>query len=125
MDDEAKESFITSAEDGDLGSVALYLSQNGSPCVRDSLSRTALHEAVVGGHHAIVELLIAHGAEIDAKDSNGTTPLMEAASVGDLDLIQKLLRAGADPALSDAFGARASDYAAAQGFEVAANQLRR
>ena len=36
---------------------------------------TALHYAASGGHEEIVELLLAKGADVDAKDNNGKTPL--------------------------------------------------
>jgi ankyrin repeat protein len=37
-----------------------------------------LHEAAASGHKEIVELLIAEGADVNAKDAIGTTPLDQA-----------------------------------------------
>lgn len=44
----------------------------------------------------IIELLLQHGAEIDALDSNGFTPLHSAASHGNISIMRTLLRHGAD-----------------------------
>jgi ankyrin repeat protein len=42
---------------------------------RDELGATALHHAALGGHRAVVQLLLEHGAEINATDSRfGATP---------------------------------------------------
>ncbi len=42
---------------------------------RDELGATALHHAALGGHRAVVQLLLEHGAEINAIDSRfGATP---------------------------------------------------
>ena len=39
---------------------------------------TPLHEAALRGHKEIVELLIAKGADVNAKDDGGMTPLAVA-----------------------------------------------
>lgn len=42
---------------------------------RDQLGATALHHAAFGGHRSVVQVLVAHGAEINAADSQfGATP---------------------------------------------------
>jgi cytohesin len=41
-----------------------------------------LHYAAYGGHKEIAELLIAEGADVNAKDEDGVTPLHEAALWG-------------------------------------------
>jgi uncharacterized protein len=115
--------FIAAAEEGDLQGVAMYLTQEIPSGVQDTQGRTALHEAVVGSHIAVVSMLLDHGANVDVQDSNGITPLMEAAASGDMALIEKLIAAGADPMQIDAHGDRAADYATAQGFDIAAKRL--
>ena len=40
--------------------------------------RTPLHEAAMEGHREIVELLIAAGADVNAKNNWGWTPLFES-----------------------------------------------
>lgn len=43
--------------------------------VRNELQRTALHIAAIEGHSAIVECLVGHGVDINARDSDGNTVL--------------------------------------------------
>ena len=42
---------------------------------RDSGGSTHLHQEAINGHKEIVELLIAEGANVNAKDDDGATPL--------------------------------------------------
>ena len=56
---------------------------------------TPLHFAVLGGHAAVVEQLLAAGAAVDAKDRMGETPLNFAAEEGHAAVAKQLLAAGA------------------------------
>jgi ankyrin repeat protein len=47
----------------------------------------------------VAKLLIAHGAEVDARSRRGSTALMDATSPADLDLMRLLVAGGADPHL--------------------------
>lgn len=47
--------------------------------------------------HALVELLLAHGASVRQRGINDFTPLHWAAGQGDLDMVELLLANGADP----------------------------
>jgi ankyrin repeat protein len=64
---------------------------------RNSLSNTALHAAVAGGHPDIALLLIHRGADVEAKDAGGHTPMHIAAENGDTAVVKELLDRGADP----------------------------
>ena len=55
-----------------------------------------LHEAAAFGHKEIAELLIAAGADVDAKDENGYTPLFNAAYWGRKEIVELLIANGAD-----------------------------
>jgi len=48
------------------------------------------------GDKEIVELLLAHGAEVDARDDDGFTALLVAAEMGRVDTVQTLLDHKAD-----------------------------
>ena len=43
--------------------------------MKDKSGSTPLHDAAQGAHKEIVELLIANGADVNAKDEDGLTPL--------------------------------------------------
>jgi ankyrin repeat protein len=60
---------------------------------------TPLHEAAREGRTAVVEVLLASGAEVNALNNEGWTPLHNAAFRGQHDVIERLVRAGADPHL--------------------------
>lgn len=61
------------------------------------LGETPLHRAVACGHGAtVVELLLAHGATVDARRTDGATPYALAVRSGNDDAAQALLAAGAD-----------------------------
>ena len=49
------------------------------------------------GHPEVVELLLAAGADKEAKIGYGVRPLMYAAGNGEAGVVEALLRAGADP----------------------------
>jgi hypothetical protein len=70
------EKFIEAVQKGDIESARAALSKNASFInERDDLGATALHYATFGGHHAIVQLLLDSGADINATDGKfGATP---------------------------------------------------
>ena len=57
---------------------------------------TPLHDAAYRGYADVVKLLLAAGADVNAKDSFGDTPLHAAAINGQADVVKLLLAAGAD-----------------------------
>ena len=58
---------------------------------------TPLCWAALGGHTGIVELLIQHGASLDARNRDGATALHGAAFLGRAKTAELLLENGADP----------------------------
>lgn len=81
---------------------------------RDEHGRTLLMVACRQGALALVELLIARGADVNARSPGGTTPLMYAKTAafasGDTALIERLLKAGADINAKDNHGMTALQY---------------
>lgn len=72
---------------------------------------TPLHYAAAGPEPRVVQLLIGHGAALDARAPNGNTPLMMAARYGSEASAWMLLHAGADPRLRNDDGLTAADFA--------------
>jgi len=63
---------------------------------RYTSGETPLHKAAGGGYENIVELLIASGADANAKNAYGETPLHEAAVGGHKSIAELLIANGAD-----------------------------
>jgi ankyrin repeat protein len=84
---------------------------------------TPLHYAAAGGSLQIVELLLAHGARIDARAPNGRTPLMMAAQSADEHVVAALLAAGANVHARERHDATAADLAGVAGREWLERQL--
>ena len=57
---------------------------------------SALLRAAGSGHHVVVDLLLARGADVSLTADSGATPLSAAASMRHLDILDRLLAAGAD-----------------------------
>ena len=80
---------------------------------------TALHWAVQGEQAAVVEMLIAAGAEVTAANRYGATPLSLATLTGNAGVVAQLLEAGAD-ANEATVGGRTALMTAARTGDVAA-----
>jgi hypothetical protein len=82
---------------GDLATVESIIKTGVSVNARDESGLTALHYASWKGHPRIVKVLLASGAEVDAKEPrNGWTALYVAAREGHEEVTKALLAAGAD-----------------------------
>lgn len=92
----------------ELGAEPNYPDDAGFPCLIAALS-TGRRDRL-----AIVELLLAHGAEIEQRGINDYTPLHYAAATDDAQAIELLLARGADPGARTRIDDRASPLEEAQ-----------
>eukprot|EP00750_Incisomonas_marina_P012093 INCI16559.1.p1 GENE.INCI16559.1~~INCI16559.1.p1 ORF type:complete len:288 (-),score=62.59 INCI16559.1:115-978(-) len=85
----------TAAYNNELEEVNLYLSCGADPNTRNSMlgnGETALHNAALGGHLEMIELLVQEGkADTDLQDNCGNTPLHIAARSGHYDAALRLM----------------------------------
>ena len=81
-----------------------------------SIGLTALIIAALEGHHAVVQVLLTKGAEVNAKDMSGTTPLIAATKNGHAAVVQALLAKGPNVNMKDFSGKTALMHAATEGY---------
>ena len=95
-DDSPAGRLVTAAKEGDAALVRELLAE-GVPADAESGGYVALHHAAANGSVAVLEVLLAAGADVEAVDRVGNTPLSRAAIFGRADAVSVLLEAGADP----------------------------
>jgi ankyrin repeat protein len=76
----------------------------------ETKDRTPLIHAVLADSAPLIDLLVAHGARLEAGDSSNHTPLMYAALAKRLEMARHLIRIGARLDPEDAKGVRAGTY---------------
>ena len=102
---------------GDIEGVREALRDGASPKVMvpgldEPLLSLAVRAASRGqGGEAIVDLLVAHGAPVNAVNRFGETPMHEAAAVGSPGMVRRLEAAGSDASLRDHAGRTPSELA--------------
>ncbi len=90
--------LVEAAERGDLAEVRRLLDGGADPDVgRESDGLTPLISALILQHPAIVELLLARGANPNAFEERHMAPLQFAIIAGQRDMVTALLEAGANP----------------------------
>jgi len=94
--------FGEASKAGDLEKLQELLAEHpGLVRAQLILERTPLHEEVQQGRKQAVDLLLAAGADVNAKDKYGKTPLHHAARLGRTDIVEALLHNGAKVSASD------------------------
>jgi ankyrin repeat protein len=111
---------------GRLEAARVLLERGASPseASRNAMAVMPLHSAAAGRHVEVAMLLIARGAQVDARSHGGFTPLHSAAQNGDLELVRVLLAAGAGRAPISDKGLTPADMADQAGHAEAAALLR-
>ena len=116
------------ARDGDLEKVKTLLNSNPDLVFSKDDSPpgegyTPLHRAVESGHTDVVELLLTHGADVNAKAGGESTPLHLAAGYGYKDVAKFLLTNKAEVNAMDNGGNTPLHLAAAGGHKDVAELL--
>ncbi|MBW7885751.1 MAG: ankyrin repeat domain-containing protein [Caldilineaceae bacterium] len=80
--------------------IARFLLERGADVLAvaaNTMQIQPIHAAVAGRHASIVQLLIEHGADVNARQQRGYTPFMAARQNGDVEIEAMLVAAGARP----------------------------
>jgi ankyrin repeat protein len=114
---EGNRALDISCLNGDAATARFLLEHGANPNLRNKAGSTPLHDAALKGTREVIELLLGHAAEINARDrEDGATPLHFAASFGRLDAVKALVEHGADTGLKTGKDSTALQLAAENGF---------
>jgi len=112
-DDDDRDQLHFAAQRGDLGEVKRLSAQIDNISEFDELGYTPLHYAAMEDRIEVVRLLIARGADVNARHepTAGDTPLAAVAGRCSLEMARLLVEAGADPTIRGGMGLNALDRA--------------
>lgn len=110
---------------GQRGAVELLLRHGADvrAVARNDFGVTALHAALAGPDPDVARLLVAAGADVNARQSGNSTPLHSTAANGYLELTHLLLERGADPQARNAAGRTPAEVARQSGHAAVADAL--
>jgi ankyrin repeat protein/L-ascorbate metabolism protein UlaG (beta-lactamase superfamily) len=109
---------MEAAEKGDMNRIRTILQQYPDLInAKDKEGETALHKAAAAGHIAIVEYLLAQGADVDARNNDNQNPLLHAAYYGKAPVVKLLLDKGADFKQPDRYGRTILHYPVRGGYK--------
>jgi len=87
--------FVKAAQEDDIETMQALIAETDVNVRDKDTDSSALDQAVQNGNHEIVQLLISHGANVNAVDEAGRTPLMRVGEDATCDLVWNLISAGA------------------------------
>jgi ankyrin repeat protein len=115
---------FAAAKGGDAKALRLLVAEDAESACHavdtDGSGQTTLHWAAFYGHVDAVQLLLEHGADVDARGADSATALHRAAESGHAEVVRVLLDGGATPSATDDDGRTALTRCAMLG---AAQQL--
>ena len=115
----ARDAILQAVQRGNEAASRAYLADGGDPSAAFTqgpvAGLTLLMAASNFGQPGMVDLLLEHGASLDARASNGMTALMAAAYFGEAAIVRKLLRGGANTRLRNESGLTAMEIAHRRG----------
>jgi ankyrin repeat protein len=107
----------------ELARVLIERGANVNAAARNAFRVAPVHAVAAVRDAAIMQLLIDHGADVNARQQMGYTALHTAAQHGDDVMLDLLLAAGADPRAAGDDGKTPADLAAAQGHTAIVERL--
>ena len=78
---------------------------------RNFMEDTVLHTVCSWGDINAVKVLVAAGADVNAKGDQGATPLFNAVIGKNSDVVAFLLKSGADPGIANSYRRQVLEYA--------------
>src|SRR5262245_57543178 len=93
---EARDKLWAGVRNGEPAPVKELLEKGGDVDAKNEIGITALWIAAGKDNRDLIELLIKHGADVNARDGIWyQTPLSQAIGVGKVEIVKSLLQAGA------------------------------
>jgi hypothetical protein len=105
VSEELWEEACEAVDENDLNRLKKLLSEN-KRLVHETGEdgETLLHNASLHGSPKVVQLLVQHGANLNAKDKYGGTPIHDAISGGNVEIVRTLASLGASMEIKDGYG---------------------
>lgn len=104
-DEKTNKKFFDACDNGDEKTVEKMLKKDQELAnIEGYFSRKPLMIATCRKYRRIAEILIANGADVNARDSSGWTALMYASRDGNIEIINLLVENGADTNIKDNYG---------------------
>ena len=107
--------LMIACERGNVEAINVLLDAGADTDIADNYGATWIHHAVAGVcSKDVLQVIIDHGTDVNARKKNNATALMIACGRGNMDAINVLLNAGADTGLFDDIGATWIHHAVAR-----------
>ena len=104
------EKFFAAVEAGRVDDVRQYVQMRGmNPSLLNAAGNAPIHVASYHGHEAIVDMLLAAGADLNTLGARHNNVLHYAAMRGHLSLVKRYIAAGISPIAKNAHGKSAYD----------------